>query len=138
MGSVLDTMDCPNCGFEAWVEFYYKTGEEYVNCSHCGYHRSATIISREKRLDELTDADWEIKEAKQPYGAFRYQMAGDVAISSGTLTDEQDANHFRTAMKLEYQDHINFATITRVVDGKEVVENVVEPINNNDEHEAIH
>lgn len=81
-----------------------------------------------EKLNKQTDADWEIKEAKQPYGAYRYQMAGDVAISSGTLTDEQEANDFRVQMKLEYKDHINFATITRVVDGKEVIENVVEPI----------
>lgn len=129
MGSVLDTMDCPNCGFEAWADFYYKTGEEYVNCSHCGYHYSATIKNRDKKLNELTEEDWEIKEAKQPYGAFRYQMAGDVATTCGTLTDEQEANDFRVQMKLEYQDHVNFATITRVVDSKEIVENVVEPIN---------
>lgn len=137
MGSVLDTMDCPNCGFEAWVDLYYKTGEEYINCAHCGYHRSATIISREKRLDELTDVDWEIKEVKQPYGAFRYQISGDPVITSGTLIDEMEADEFRTSMKLEHQGFIDFAYITRVIDGKEVVEQVVEPINNNDE-QSIH
>lgn len=131
MGSVLDTIDCPNCGFEAWIDFYYKTAEEYVNCSHCGYHRSVTIINRDKKLTELTNADWEIKEVKQPYGVFRYQMAGNITTTCGTLTDEQEADEFRVQMKLEYQDRINFATITRVVDGKKVVENIVEPINNN-------
>lgn len=130
MGSVIDYIDCPNCGKEAMSDFYYKTGEEYVNCSHCGYHYSATIKNRDKKLTELTQEDWEIEEVKQPYGAFRYQMAGEVATICGTLTDEQEANDFRVQMRLEYQDHINFAMITRVVEGKEVVEQVVETINN--------
>jgi uncharacterized Zn finger protein len=68
MASVLDYIECPNCGHEAMDDFYYKTGEEYVNCSHCGYHYSATIINREKRLDLLTDKDWKIEELKKPYG----------------------------------------------------------------------
>jgi hypothetical protein len=46
-------------------DFYYKTGEEYVNCGHCGYHYSATIINREKRLDLLTDKDWKIDRVKK-------------------------------------------------------------------------
>jgi hypothetical protein len=50
---------------EAMDDFYYKTGEEYVNCSHCGYHYSATIINREKRLDLLTDKDWKIDRVKK-------------------------------------------------------------------------
>lgn len=126
MGSVIDYIECPSCKMEAWSDFYYKTGEEYINCSHCGYHYSATIINRHKKLNELTEEDWEIKEIKKPYGSYRYQMSGDVAVSFGHLLNEQDANHFRTAMKLEYQDHVNFATITRVINGKEEIEHVVQ------------
>lgn len=133
MGSVLDTIDCPNCGFEAWLDYYYKTGEEYMNCSHCGYYRAITIIDKTKRLDELTEADWETKEVKQPYGAFRYQISGDSVITSGTLVDETEADEFRTCMKLEHQGFIDFAYITRVVDGKEEVETVVEPANNEEQ-----
>ena len=48
MGSVLDYIECPNCGQEAFSDFYYKTGEEYVNCGNCGYHYSATIKDRTK------------------------------------------------------------------------------------------
>tara|TARA_R110000868_G_C10799565_1_gene756959 strand:+ start:83 stop:481 length:399 start_codon:yes stop_codon:yes gene_type:complete len=130
MGSVLDFIDCPNCGKEAMSDYYYKTGEEYTNCNNCGYHYSATIKNRDKKMSELTEQDWEVKEVKQPYGAFRYQMAGEISTTCGTLATEQDANNFRVEMKLEYQDHVNFACITRVVDGKEMVEQVVEPVNN--------
>ena len=43
MGSVIDYIECPNCKHEAYSDFYYKTGEEYVNCQNCGYHYSATF-----------------------------------------------------------------------------------------------
>ena len=43
MGIVIDYIDCPNCGNEAFSDFYYKTGEEYVNCNHCGYRRTAEL-----------------------------------------------------------------------------------------------
>ena len=60
MGSVIDYIECPNCKQEAYSDFYYKTGEEYINCRSCGYHRSATIVNRDKKLSELTEEDWEI------------------------------------------------------------------------------
>lgn len=38
MGSVLSEVNCPKCGFErAMVDYYYKSGEEYVRCYQCGY-----------------------------------------------------------------------------------------------------
>ncbi len=71
MASVLDYIECPNCGQEAFSDFYYKTGEEYVNCGNCGYHYSATIKDRTKSLNELDEDDFEIIELKDPYGAYR-------------------------------------------------------------------
>jgi hypothetical protein len=126
MGSVIDYIDCPNCKHEAYDDFNYKTGEEYTNCSNCGYHYSATIINRGKKMSELTKEDWEVKEIKQPYGAYRYKMSGEVATTCGTLATEQDANNFKVEMKLEYKDHVDFATISRAIDGKIVIEHVVE------------
>ena len=83
MGSVLDYIECPHCGYEAYDDFYYKTGEEYINCQNCGYHRSATIINREKKLNELTDDDWKVVEINNPYGAYRIHMVGDAGSTSG-------------------------------------------------------
>ncbi len=125
MGSIIDYQECPNCKMEAASDYYYKTGEEYMNCPHCGYHYSATIKNREKRLDELTKEDWEITEYKTPYGAYRYKMSGDVVYQLGTLRTEQDAIDFQVAMRLEYQDHVEMAYISRVINGKKQVEWVV-------------
>jgi len=125
MGSVIDYIACPNCRTEAYNDFYYKTGEEYTNCNNCGYHYSATIINRDKKLTELTESDWRVEELKNPYGAYRYKMAGDIATVCGSLISEEEANKFKVEMKLEYQDHVEFAQISRLLDGEIVVEDIV-------------
>jgi len=125
MGSVIDYIECPNCKTEAYSDFYYKTGEEYVNCNNCGYHYSATIKNRNKKLTELTESDWEISELKNPYGAYRYKMAGEVATACGSLETPEDADRFRAEMKLEYQEHVEFAQISRLIDGDIITEDVV-------------
>ena len=130
MGSVIDYIECPNCKTEAYSDFYYKTGEEYVNCNNCGYHYSATIKNRAKKLSELTESDWEITELKNPYGSYRYKMAGEIGTICGSLTAAEDADRFRVEMKLESQDHIEFAQISRLVDGDILVEDVVITSNN--------
>ena len=48
MGSVLREVNCPKCGFErAMIDYYYKSGEEYVRCYQCGY-ASDLFIDKEK------------------------------------------------------------------------------------------
>jgi hypothetical protein len=130
MASVIDYIECTNCKTEAYSDFYYKTGEEYINCNNCGYHYSATIKNRNKKLSELTESDWEITELKNPYGAFRYKMSGEVSTICGTLTSAEDADRFRAEMKLEYQGHVEFAQISRLDNGGIVVEDVVITPNN--------
>jgi len=125
MGSVIDYIECPNCKTEAYSDFYYKTGEEYINCNNCGYHYSATIKNRNKKLTELTESDWEINELKNPYGAYRYKMAGEVSTLCGSLETPEDADRFRAEMKLEYQEHVEFAQISRLIDGDIITEDVV-------------
>jgi hypothetical protein len=110
---------------EAYSDFYYRTGEEYINCNNCGYHYSATIINRNKKLSELTETDWEVTELKTPYGAFRYKMAGDSFTSCGSLASAEDADKFRVEMKLEYQGHVEFAQIRRLDANSIVVEDVL-------------
>ena len=85
MASVLDYIECPNCKHEASDDFYYKTGEEYINCGNCGYHRSATIVNRDKKLSELTEEDWKVEELKNPYGAYRLKVYHSVATQCGSI-----------------------------------------------------
>ena len=85
MGSIIDYIECPNCKKEASDDLYYKTGEEYINCGNCGYHYSATIVNRDKKLNELTDSDWKIIELKSPFGAYRIKTYNSVATECGSL-----------------------------------------------------
>ena len=121
MGSVLESIQCPRCNEEASLDFYYKTGEEYVQCTNCGYQYSATIKNRDKRLDELTDDDWEIVEVKQPYAAYRIKGYDGIGYMGGTIKDETDIEEIKNSLKLE---NIETFTISQLIDGK-IVETVI-------------
>lgn len=131
MGSVIDYIDCPNCGHEAYDDFYYKTGEEYINCQNCGYHRSATIVNREKPLNELTDEDWEINELKDPYGAYKIKMVGDIGTSCGSVESEEAFEAIKKAV-MEIKDVESFS-FSRLI-GDEIIEETI--INNKQDGES--
>jgi Zn ribbon nucleic-acid-binding protein len=116
MGSVLDFIECPNCKHEASDDFYYKTGEEYIFCQNCGYHRSATIINRDKALNELSDLDWEIKENKHPFGAYRISTRGNVGYQCGSLSSEQEYNDLKTDVLID--PDLDYASISRFINGE--------------------
>ena len=128
MGSVIDYIECPNCGHEAYCDFYYKTGEEYINCQNCGYHRSATITNREKLLTELTDEDWEIIELKNPYGAYRLKHVDDIGTACGSVETEEAFEDIKKAVA-EMED-VEYFSLSRFVDGEireeYIVDNSVE------------
>jgi Zn ribbon nucleic-acid-binding protein len=124
MGSVLDFIECPNCKHEASDDFYYKTGEEYIFCQNCGYHRSATIINRDKALNELTNSDWEIKENKHPYGAYRLKVYHSIGTQCGSLENEEQYNNFKTANEVDVE--IEYCSVSRLVDGNIIVEIVID------------
>jgi Zn ribbon nucleic-acid-binding protein len=125
MGSVIDYIECPNCGQEAYDDFYYKTGEEYINCNNCGYHRSATIINRDKSLNELTDEDWKVVELKNPYGAYRIKYYDSVATQCGGLESEEE--FAQLLVQVRKLDTIEYFSVSRFVDGEikviEIIDN---------------
>ena len=124
MGSVIDYIECPNCKHEASDDFYYKTGEEYINCNNCGYHRSATIINRDKNLNELTESDWNIEELKNPFGAYRLKVYHSVATQCGSLENEEQYDEFK--LQLEGDVEIEFCSVSRFVDGEIKVEMIID------------
>ena len=124
MASVLDYIECANCKHEASDDFYYKTGEEYINCGSCGYHRSATIVNREKRLDVLTENDWKIVELKNPYGAYRIKSYQSVATQCGSLETESELAEL--LQHLSNNETVEFCSVSRLIDGKIVEELVID------------
>lgn len=130
MGSVIDYIECTNCKTEAMCDFYYKTGEEYINCSNCGYHRSATIINRDKNLNELTESDWNIKELKNPFGAYRLKVYHSVATQCGSLENEEQYNELKKNIEADVE--IEYCSVSRFIDNK-IVEELL--INNSPKNE---
>jgi len=128
MGSVISDIECPNCGQEAYNDYYYKTGEEYINCNNCGYHYSATIKNRDKRLDELTDDDWEIIEIKNPYASFRIKIYDSIGYQCGSLTNEDELDKLK--QQLEESIHagveVEYFSISRFVNGEIVETSIID------------
>ena len=132
MGSVIDYIECPHCKSEAYNDFYYKTGEEYINCQNCGYHYSATY----KRDDdgEFVTKDgtnnytfdnliMETKELKNPYGAYRIKHYDSVAYECGSIENETEYNELKRYSSDD--PNIELSTISRFVNGEIVVEDII-------------
>jgi len=124
MGSVLDYIECPNCKSEAMCDFYYKTGEEYTNCGNCGYHRSATIVNRDKKLSELTEEDWKVEELKNPYGAYRLKVYHSVATQCGSLENEEQYNELKKTIEDDME--VEFCSVSKFINGEIVTEMIVD------------
>jgi Zn ribbon nucleic-acid-binding protein len=125
MGSVIDYIECPNCKHEAYNDFYYKTGEEYINCQNCGYHYSATYKIDDKgnyiTKDGTDDYSFEnlimeTKELKNPYGAYRLKYYDSVAYECGSLENEQ--NCVELLVEVKELNNIEYFNINRFVDGE--------------------
>lgn len=129
MGSVIDYIECPNCTHEAFSDFYYKTCEEYISCNNCGYHKSVTLRDRTKRLDELTENDWEVIELKNPYGSYRIKGIGEIGTQCGSLDTEQQYIDLKESIiggwYFKNIDNIEFCTVSRLVDGDIVTETII-------------
>jgi len=134
MGSVIDYIECPNCGHEAYSDFYYKTGEEYVNCQNCGYHYSATYktdgngeyVTKDGTDDYSFDnLIMETKELKNPYGAYRLKYYDSVAYECGSLESEKDFVDI-VANLLEIKNTVELFTVSRLINGKIGVIHVID------------
>jgi Zn ribbon nucleic-acid-binding protein len=136
MGSVIDYIDCPNCKQEAFSDYYYRTGEQYVNCAYCGYHYSVSIKRDENgnmiKLDESKElaVDNVVREEfiiDKPYGSFRIKNQGSVGEHSGSLKDKEEYDRFVSdIVSLTNQENtIESCVVSRLVDGSIVREVLV-------------
>jgi Zn ribbon nucleic-acid-binding protein len=106
MGSVIDYIECPNCKHEAALDFYYKTGEEYTSCNYCGYHKSITIINRDKDLNKLTQEDFQVVELRNPYGSYRIKYEDSVAYLCGSLENEDHLQKLKEHIQTQQAENI--------------------------------
>lgn len=145
MGSVMGHIECPRCkSEECFEDYYYKSGEEYVSCPDCGYHRSFFIKRDEEgkmiKLDESKElaVDNVVREETlmaEPFGAYliRYDEGGG---SGGTIPTEDDYNIFVSDIvsATNQPDHkMEIVTISRFVDGEIKKETIWENPNKKEE-----
>jgi len=133
MGSVIDYIECPNCKHEAFSDFYYKTGEEYVGCNNCGYHRSAfykrdddgKFVTKDGTNDyHFDNLVMDLNELKNPYGSYRIKVYQSPATQCGSFENEEQYNEFKKTIEGDVE--IEFSTVSRFIDGEIVVETVVD------------
>jgi DNA-directed RNA polymerase subunit RPC12/RpoP len=133
MGSVIDYIECPHCSGEAFSDFYYKTGEEYINCQNCGYHYSATYKTNDegeyitKDGTDNYESDnliVETKELKNPYGAYRIKHYDSVGYECGSLENEED--FVKLTVHIRELNNIEYFSINRFVDGKIVTIDIID------------
>jgi Zn ribbon nucleic-acid-binding protein len=130
MGSVIDYIECPNCKEEAVSDYYYKTGEEYINCSSCGYHYSY-IIKRDDegkmiKIDEskefaIDNVVREEKELKEPYCAYRIKYYGSVATQCGSLSNKSEYNDLVHHI-IDNDKNIEYASVSKLVNENIITE----------------
>lgn len=126
MGSVIDYIECPNCKVEAFSDFYYKSGEEYINCNNCGYYYSATIKSRDKAYSELTDEDWNIQECISPFGAYRLKYKESVSTQCGSLRNEAEWNELLKEVQEDDQySQVEYFQLSQLIDEQIVVKYII-------------
>lgn len=126
MGSVIDYIECPNCKVEAFSDFYYKSGEEYINCNNCGYYYSATIKSRDKAYSELTDEDWNIQECISPFGAYRLKYKNEIGTTCGSLRNEAEWNELVKNVKEDDQySQVEYFQLSQFIEGQIVTQHIV-------------
>jgi hypothetical protein len=128
MGSVIDYIECPKCKSEdCHSDFYYKTGEEYLSCGECGYRRYFTIKedSRDKKLNEMTQSDFELNELVNPWGAYRLKEIGNIGFTCGALESKEQYEELLKNV-MENIDFVDEFTLSRYVNEKIVKLRVVE------------
>lgn len=116
MGSVVDWIECPDCGSEAHDDFYYKTGEEFINCPSCGYSRRFYIRNAEELREELGSVPDYVLEEEHGCGAYRLRALGNIAYECGAFTTPDSIEAFISHVEAN-KDALVHAEYTTFVDG---------------------
>lgn len=113
MGSVIENTECPKCSFEdAYSDYYYKSGEEYIFCPRCGYFHN------HKKEPENTDAF--IIEEGGGFGTLRVSFKNSLVSQNLSLEEGCDIEDLLRSIN---RDDIAEITISRLKDGKWAEEN---------------
>ena len=86
MSSVLDQIECRQCGYkQADYQYYCRIAEDVTICRHCGYHESWTA----KRDQDGMPCGW-THEIDQGFGALWYTKKGSSEFANSCLRSAQE------------------------------------------------
>jgi hypothetical protein len=115
MGSVIDYIDCPDCGKEAYMDYYYKTGEEYINCNNCGYSRNFSITNWSDSDVEGWKPEYKLIE-QHGCGAYKIRPHGAIGYECGAFTEPASEQEFVRLIN-ERSSELAHAEYTTFIDG---------------------
>jgi len=127
MGSVIEHIECPNCKGEAVSDFYYKTGEEYIFCTQCGYQHNFYYERNEDGSYKLKDTNKPQyfnnlipveEEIKNPYGTYKIKIKEASGHSLGTLEKEEDFGVLYQQVNEGEIENLEYCEVCRFVNGK--------------------
>ena len=135
MGSTQNSTECPNCNSEAIEVYNYKTGEEDLNCFHCGYHKSFHYLRDEDGkallIDEEKGFSFDNLQSKEviidkPFCAYKIEfMNGSGQVGSFEKQEKYENFKIEILKTIEQgNSNISEVSISRFVDGEIKVEEV--------------
>jgi Zn ribbon nucleic-acid-binding protein len=120
MGSVISDIECPNCKSEnAFEDFYYKSGEEYVFCPDCGYHHQRTL-KRDSENKVIQPLSYDEVTLDKPFGSYRVKPKESIATQTGCLASQKEFEALKASF-IGFEDTLEEATLSQFIEGKIVV-----------------
>ncbi len=129
MGSVIEYIECPRCNSDhCFSDFNYKTGEDVIFCSECGYlseflykrDGNGKLIRNDESKGYTHDNLIAIQRTiESPYGSYRVESINGGA-TCGTLVTEDDYSKFVSEIVslINQENKIKEAVVSRFVEGK--------------------
>ena len=105
MGSVMDWIECPQCGGSMFTDYYYKSCEEYWVCKRCGKHGKVELVRDDER-NVVFDKDGKPKYCEEDvagFGCAKIAIKGhgsSVSCFNKPITEEEKQAFFKM---LEYE-----------------------------------
>ena len=98
MGSVMDYVECTQCGGSMFRDFYYRTGEEYWMCKRCGKHGKVELVRDEEGkvvFDEAGKVNYKTEDV-DGFGCVKIAVVGHGGSFScfGSPITEDDKKEF--------------------------------------------
>lgn len=115
MEPVTDYLECPNCGHESYQEFRPHTGEEFIMCPHCGYHREFSIVNISEQGTEGWFPQFDLKEFGG-IGAYKVRHKGAIGHEVGSFTEPASRDEFIRLID-ENREKVEHAQYSMLIDG---------------------